>query len=198
MPRNNYTTGGKASNLLRHLLQFQNLQQAQRAHRPLCSGSCRTFCGVLSHSCQSWYRWLQPPSAMVWLAKPAYPATQSSQGTHSYISTPFNRNSKFFDILTTRLSTRQKEYPELSFNLLISKRYGIYYRPMGKKRKRTLKGAEDVTNQAVDSAEGEEPPTKRPRVNTTSLSFINNGDIPNTLFKHILIPQKPADESLRN
>src|SRR6187399_2719190 len=87
MPRNNYTTEGKASNLLRHLLQFQNLQWAQRAHRPLCSGSCRTFCGVLSHSCQSWYRWLQSPSATVWLAKPAYPATQSSQGAHSYIST---------------------------------------------------------------------------------------------------------------
>src|SRR6187399_670342 len=91
MPRNNYTTEGKASNLLRHLLQFQNLQWAQRAHRPLCSGSCRTFCGVLSHSCQSWYRWLQPPSATVWLAKPAcsagHPATQLSQGTHSYIST---------------------------------------------------------------------------------------------------------------
>ena len=32
-------------------------------------------------------RWLQPPSATVWLAKPAYPATQSLQGTYSYIST---------------------------------------------------------------------------------------------------------------
>ena len=91
MPRNNYTTQGKATNLLRHFLQFQNLQWAQRAHRPLCSGSCRTFCGVLSHSCQSWYRWLQPPSATVWLAKLAcsagHTATQLSQGTHSYIST---------------------------------------------------------------------------------------------------------------
>ena len=27
---------------------------------------------------------------MVWLAKPAYPATQSLQGTHSYISTYIN------------------------------------------------------------------------------------------------------------
>jgi len=33
------------------------------------------------------YRWLQPPLATVWLAKPAYPATQSSQGTYSYILT---------------------------------------------------------------------------------------------------------------
>ena len=78
MPRNNYTTEGKASNLLHHPLYFQNLQWALRAHRPLCLGSCRTFCGVLSYSCQSLYRWLQPPSATVWLAKPAYPAAQDT------------------------------------------------------------------------------------------------------------------------
>ena len=87
MPRTNYTTEGKASNLLRHPLYFQNLQWALWAHRLLCLGSCRTFCGVLSHSCLSRLRWLQPPSATVWLAKPAYPATQSLQGTHSYIPT---------------------------------------------------------------------------------------------------------------
>ena len=51
MLRNNYTTEGKASTLLRHLLYFQNLQWALRAHRPLCLGSCRTFYGVLSYSC---------------------------------------------------------------------------------------------------------------------------------------------------
>ena len=86
----------------------------------------------------------------------------------------------------------------MSSNLSISERCGVYYRPTGRKRKRTLEEAEDVTDQAEDSAEGEEPPTKRPRVDTTSPSLIGDGDIPNALFKHILIPQKPADESLRN
>jgi len=53
IPRNSYTTEGKASSLLCHPLYFQNLQWTPRAHRALCSGSCRTFYRVFSHSCLS-------------------------------------------------------------------------------------------------------------------------------------------------
>jgi len=57
MPRNNYTTEGKASNLLRHLLQFRILSGPFRPTDHCAQAVVEHSVEFLSYSCLSKLRW---------------------------------------------------------------------------------------------------------------------------------------------